>query len=312
MVADLSQELSYELVNGPGQSFVFGAGTPYIVNDLATSPGEIRVNDTLAPREDGINFGRDRFGGQLLTFTVVIDEPPYVVEPVPIGRARFDVPGPLDAYRALKRAWRADDVRSSSGAVSTLRMRRGGRVTRVYGRPRRAAPHPERERAGWITVDCEFQCKDDLYYGDFEHSNEVSIVPPEAGGYRTPVLDPWVSIGTSFAPGVVTIDGDEAAWLCFKINGPIVRPVIEVVGHWAIGLNLALRDNEWVGIDARPWSRGIRSIYGANLGGVLLPGSPRLSDVRLKPGPYEIVLRGQDETGTATMSVAWRESYLSQ
>ena len=311
MVADLSQELSYELISGDS-SLVIGAGTQYIVDDLDISPGEIRVNDTAAPREDGVNFGRDRFGGQLITFSIIINEPPYVVEPYPIGKARFDVPGPLEPYAALRRAWRADAVRNTSGAVSTLRMRRGGRVRRVFGRPRRAVPAPEKARAGWISVECEFQCKDDLFYEDFEHSNQVTIVPPEAGGYLTPVLDPWVSIGTSFAPGVVHIGGDDPAWLCFKINGPIVRPVVEVVGHWAIGLNLSLRDGEWVGIDARPWSRGIRSIYGANLGGVLVPGSPRLSDVRLNPGSYEIVLRGTDETGTASMSVAWRESYLSQ
>jgi hypothetical protein len=296
VVADLTKELSYDL-----DGFVFGEGTDYIVEDFEIDPGDIRTNDTDTPRADGVRFGRDLFAGQLLTFEIVINEDPF-----PISQ-----PGPLTQQAALTKAWRADEVRSQSGAVSMLRLRRGGRIRRVYGRPRRRKPAPEKNRYGWVSMTCDFQCIDDVFYGDSEHSNTVSIVPPQAGGLIFPFTFPWSSVGISYSPGVLTVGGDLPAWMCFMIRGPIVRPVVEVVGHWAIGLNLVLQENEWVGIDPRPWSRGVRTSSGANLGGALLPGSPRLSDVRLAPGTYEIVLRGTSAEGTASMTTAWRESYAS-
>lgn len=295
-IGDLTQELSYDL-----DGFVFGEGTDYVVDDFQIDPGETRTNDTDQPRGDGVRFGRDLFTGQVLTFQIVINESPYPC----------DQPGPLTQQAALTSAWRANKVRSQPGATTILRLRRGGRIRRAYGRPRRRLPSAEKDLHGWVGMTCDFQCIDDLWYADSEHSNTVSIVPPQAGGLIFPFTFPWSSVGISYSPGVITVGGDEPAWMCFLIRGPITRPVVEVVGHWAIGLNVTLRAGEYIAVDPRPWSRGVRTSNGANLAGALVPGSPRLSDVRLDRSTYEIVLRGQDETGTASMSVAWRESFAS-
>jgi hypothetical protein len=299
-VAELTRELSYELLSG-SDSFVFGEGTGFIVEDLEFTPGELRRTRTPEPRGDGDRHGRDTFGGNLLTFKLVVDQSPYP----------FDVPGPLLGQDQFSSAWRANSVRSQPGGVSVLRMRRGGRVRRAYGRPGRWKPDPERDRYGWVGITAEFECRDDLFYSDAERINSVSIVPPDAGGYMFPFTWPWGSVGVSYAPGVITVGGNEPAWMCFLIRGPITRPTIDVVGEWAATLDLSLAAGEWVSVDSRPWSRAVRNSGGAYISGSLTPGSPALSELRLKPGRHEVVLRGTDGTGTASMSTAWRDSWSS-
>lgn len=302
-IADLTEELSYELLDRFGNSLVFGGDTSgFIVEDIEDSEVDIRDNDSERPREDGVDFGVDFFNGQVLTFKIVVDKNPYP----------FTEPGPLDPFAKLRRAWRAADVRSRSGEVCTLRMRKGGRIRRVYGRPRRFSPTSERDRWGWQTALCDFKCSDDLFYGDNEVTNTVTIVPPPAGGYEVPVTFPWGSDGIAYAPGVVHIDGDEPAWPTFKIIGPINNPIIDCVGHWKIGLSINLLAGQSIGVDPRPWSRGVRRENGLNVANAMTAGSPTLQELRLPPGGYEIVLRGQDNTGTAQMITAWRPTYTSR
>jgi hypothetical protein len=280
--------------------FVFGDTTPWVATNIDYGVADIITNDTPAPRQDGMTYGRDFVSGPSMLFdiTVIPDYPLY-------GNGVEAT----DLWGKFKSKWRSDKVRATPGAMSVLRMSRNGRTRRVYGRARRCAPQPEKDVNGWWIGTAEFQASDDYFYSDAERTNTVSIVPPGAGGYVVPVLDPWTSIGVSYAPGVCHVNGDDPAWMCFMVRGPIERPVIEVVGKWAIGLNVTLREGEWIGIDPRPWSRGVRTSSGFDLGGSLLPGSPVLSQVRLDPGTYEIVLRGYDATGTASMTTAWRETY---
>lgn len=289
-------ELAYELDG----DFVFGSETPWLVTDLDYGVPDAETNDTPAPRADGMLFGRDFLRGPVLSFNVVVT-PDY---PVPGHGVEA-----TDLWGQFRSRWRATSVRSTPGAMSVLRMSRGGRIRRVYGRTRHCAAVSERTAGGWWKGTADFQCADDYFYSDQEHTNSVTIVPPQAGGYRIPPDDPWTSIGVSYSPGVIHIDGTDPAWMTFMIRGPIQRPVVEVVGHWAIGLNVILHEGEWIGIDSRPWQRGVRTSSGVDLGGALLPGSPVLSAVKLAPGAYEVVLRGVDETGTASMTAAWRETY---
>ena len=289
-------ELCYELDG----EFVFGEGTPFVVTNLDYGSPEITINDTPAPRSDGLLFGRDWVRGPEMMFSLA------VVPPWPTFGNGIEA---TDLWGEFKSQWRADKVRATPGAVQTLRMSRNGRIRRVYGRTRKIAPTPERDANGWWMGAASFQCMTDYFYGDEERTNSVTLVPPTAGGYFVPPDDPWTSIGVSYEPGVVHIGGTDPAWMTFLIRGPIIRPVIEIVGHWASGLNLVLHPGEWVGIDSRPWQRGVRTSAGIDIAGALLPGSPVLSAVKLDPGSYEIVLRGTDETGTATMTTAWRETY---
>jgi hypothetical protein len=293
-VAELP-ELGYEL-----DGFVFGMDTPWVVENIDYGVADSIENDTAAPRQDGTLYGRDYLGGPELLLSV------SVIPDYPIPGNGIEA---TDLWGQFKSKWRASDVRGTPGAMSVLRLSRNGRTRRIYGRSRKCAAQPEKDVNGWWIGTASFKASDDFFYSDSEITNTVSIVPPGAGGYLVPPDDPWSSIGVSYAPGVVHIGGTDPAWMTFMIRGPIQRPVIEVVGEWAIGLNLTLREDEWVGIDSRPWQRGVRTSSGADLGGALLPGSPVLSRVRLAPGSHEVVLRGTDPTGTASMTAAWRETY---
>ena len=293
-VAELP-ELGYEL-----DGFVFGMGTPWVVENIDYGVADSIENDTPSPRQDGTLFGRDYLGGPELLLSV------SVIPDYPVMGNGIEA---TDLWGQFKSKWLSSDVRSTPGAMSVLRLSRNGRTRRVYGRSRKCAASPEKDVNGWWIGTASFKASDDFFYSDSEITNTVSIVPPGAGGYLVPPDDPWSSIGVSYAPGVVHIGGTDPAWMTFMIRGPIQRPVIEVVGEWAIGLNLTLRQDEWVGIDSRPWQRGVRTSSGADLGGALLPGSPVLSRVRLSPGSHEVVLRGTDPTGTASMTAAWRETY---
>lgn len=288
-------ELSYEL-----DGFFFGSSTPWVVTNLDYGVPSIQTNDIPAPRADGILFGRDWLTGPVFNFSVAVI-PDY---PVPGNGVEA-----TDLWGQFRSKWRSSAVRATPGAMSVLRMSRGGRIRRVYGRTRQCAARPEYDATGWWLGTADFQASDDYFYSDAEHTNTVTIVPPTAGGYLVPPDDPWSSIGVSYEPGVIHVGGTDPAWMTFMIRGPITRPVIEIVGHYALGLNLTLHPGEWVGIDSRPWQRGVRTSAGIDLGGALLPGSPVLSAVKLDPGSYEVVLRGTDETGTASMTAAWRETY---
>lgn len=289
-------ELAYELDG----EWVFGAGTPWVVTNLDYGVADIDNHDTPAPRSDGYLFGRDFMRGPQFLFDVA------VIPDYPVHGNGIEA---TDLWGQFKHKWRSSKVRATPGATSMLRMSRNGRIRRVYGRTRRCQAQPEYDANGWWIGTAEWQCMDDFFYSDEERTNTVEIVPPQAGGYFVPPNDPWSSIGVSYAPGVVNIGGTEPAWMTFMIRGPIQRPVIEVVGKWAIGLNLILHPGEWATIDSRPWQRGVRTSAGIDMGGALLPGSPVLSAVKLDPGSYEIVVRGTDETGTASMTTAWRETY---
>jgi len=289
-------ELSYELDG----EFFFGSSTPFLVTDVDYGGASATTNDTIAPRADGMLFGRDFVAGPEMTFSVA------VVPEYPIFGNGVEA---TDLWGQFKARWRADKVRATPGATSFLRMSRNGRIRRVYGRTRKCVPQPEFSSNGWWLGTATFQAMDDYFYSDEERTNSVTIVPPTAGGYLVPPDDPWTSIGVSYEPGVIHVAGTDPAWMTFMIRGPIMRPVIEVVGHWAIGLNVTLFEGEWIGIDSRPWQRGVRSSAGIDLGGALLPGSPVLSAVKLDPGSYEVVLRGTSAAGTASMTAAWRETY---
>lgn len=295
-------ELGYELDGDTPNGFVFGSNTPYVVTNIDYGYPDIQVNDIPAPRADGLLFGRDFVGGPqfLLDVAIIPDYPTF-------GNS-VDA---TDMWGKFKSRWRNDKARLTPGYASLLRLSRGGRVRRVYGRTRQVSARPEKDANGWWIGTAAWQAMDDYWYSDEERTNSIAIVPPQAGGYLTPPDDPWTSIGTSYEPGVVHIGGTDPAWMTFMFRGPITRPVVEIVGHWAIGLNITLREGEWVGIDPRPWSRGVRTSAGVDLGGALLPGSPVLSAVKLDPGSYELVYRGTDETGTATMTTAWRETFSS-
>lgn len=285
-------DLSYEL-----DGFTFGSDTDVLVLDLEVGPADIISNDASLPMQDGLRFGRDYRAGRVLTFEMI----------VMLGTG----PDALDALARLETAWLADTVRATPGAVTILSLTRGGRTRRVYGRPRRFALAPERDRFGWLSATADFQCLDHLFYGDAELVTTVGMASPSVGGLVGPLIGPIDA--ESFAEGIldVFVGGTVPGWPTIRINGPIVDPTIELVGQWSAKLNVTLASDQYVTIDTTPWNRAVRRSDGANMAGKFTAASQRVSHMRVPPGRQQFILRGLDPTGSAHADVHIREAFPS-
>lgn len=275
------------------------AQTKVMIEDITFNAPDITTMDRQLPRSDGIRFGRDYRGGRTIAFDMHVFGSS--------GGQGFEI---LDE---LTQAWYGDNVRTSPGAVQTLRIRAGHRpARRVYGRGRRLAPAPLRTSAtGWSPVTAEFKTIDHYYYDDQEKTNTVSIVPEQGGGLLAPLAAPLSTLGVSYAPGEILVEGTSACWPVYVIKGPIKLPTVEVVGEYRITLGIGVAFDELLVIDTRPWTRGVRMGNGTSVAGALTPASALLRNARLAPGTHEIILSGLDETGTSSLTVAWRDVYVS-
>lgn len=286
-------DLVYDL-----DGFTFGgsfAETGILVRDFDPGSADITNNDNPLPMQDGIRFGRDYRGGRVLTFDVLV----------------MDGTGPdaQDQFGDLASAWDADTVRATPGAVSVLRMTRGGRTRRVYGRPRRFAPLAERAEFGWFGALMDFQAVDNIFYGDSELSTTIGMSAPSVGGLIGPLIGPIDAESAGEGVQTLFVGGNKPGWLGMRIQGPIVDPIVEVVGSWKIKMNITLASDDWVTIDPTPWNRAVRRRNGGNLAGAFTSDSQRLSQMRIPPGAQQILLRGIDPTGSASVQTFIREAY---
>lgn len=285
--------------------FEFGgayAETGFLVHDMDPGTAEIVTGDAGFPRQDGTRFGRDYRSGRTITFNIVV-LPEHGEDGTGVEAQ--------DRFGTLASAWLADEVRATPGAVSVLRLTRGGRTRRVYGRPRRFMPAPERARFGWWSADADFACVDHLFYGDAELTTTIGMVEPSVGGLVGPLVGPIDAESAGEGLETMFVGGTQPAWLKLVIHGPIVDPVVEVTGLWSIKLLTTLPSDGWIEIDPSPWNRVVRRHDGANMAGTFTYGSRRLSQMRIPPGQQQIVLRGIDPTNTAYVQAFAREAYAS-
>jgi len=278
---------------------LIGPGTPYVVTSIAAGgkpAGE--VGDKPRPREDGDVFGRDPLRGRLIPIELTIDTDSYLACQA--------------AWAALSTVWDAERVRDAPGAVIPLRIRQFDGATRtVFGRPNRIDPaNEELMDLGRLDVVLDFRCGDHKFYSE-ERTTTVGIVPPPSGGLQFPLTFPLATTGRAEGVGAIIVAGDVAAWVAVTPRGPITTPVAVVAGQWEAQLDLALTAGQYVTVDPQPWSRRVRRDGFANVSGKLTQSSPYLSEMRVPPGTHDVLLRGIDATGTASMTVAWRDAHLT-
>lgn len=283
----------------PGAEFVFGpiASGNYLLEPPDLGETTFETQDVQLPGEDGLRRGVDTQGGRTVTFEMGVDR---------VDAAQAWAAG-LNAMAELSEAWNGDAVRKYPGATATLRTRNAGRTSVIYGRPRRFAPTPARfDRRGYASVVCDFSANDFLYYDDVEQFVDLSLVPPAAGGLEAPLASPLSTVAQSVEPGAITVGGHTPTWPVITIYGPVSRPVVTITGVFTVVLDETLAYDQWVTVDARPWARTVTRNDGANL--TLTPTSTPLSRLRLPLGAHEVVFRGEDQTGTASMRFAWRDA----
>ncbi|WP_329105518.1 hypothetical protein OG792_32850 [Micromonospora sp. NBC_01699] len=283
----------------PGTSITWGTAASPIVNMSAPALGDaaLRADDDDRPRSDGRGFGVDFRGGTTISFDLGVFGPDEAT-------ARRTV-------AELARAWRADAVRTVPGAVAELRVRYAGRERVTYGRPRRFAVIETYAADGIFAVVADFDTVDDLWYSPEDNWRTVTLAPPAGGGLTGLLASPLTTTGNSDRSIGVTIGGELPAWSVLEVHGPITNPVVEIVGLWRVELNTTIAYDRTVWVDTRPWRRLVEINGGGSLAGSLTRGSVRLGASAIPPGPYELALRGTDETGTAFLRFAWRETFTT-
>lgn len=277
-------------------AITFGPADLDVVNMTAPSIGdtEIQTDDSGRPRSDGRAFGLDFRGARTIAFDLGV-----------LGDTEVEV---RDNLAALATAWRADEVRSKPGAVAEMRVRYAGRERATFGRPRRFAHSDEDFRQGFIPVVADFDSGDDLWYSISEEAVTASLGAETGGGLEGPLASPLSTTASSDRSVFLRVNGDLPAWPVITITGPISNPEVEIIGEWKMTLATNIAEGQTVVIDTRPWSRSVLR-DGASIAGHLTRSSVRLANAGIRPGTHEVAFRGTSSTGTATVSVAWRDSF---
>lgn len=250
-----------------------------IVQPGGFDPGvaEWRVQDQDNPSGDGVVFGRDLLSGPTWAFTFLTNE--------------YTAPDALDSLEAMAGLWLDNANRSVPGAVSVLRYNIGGRIRRVYGRPRRWSATVTPGLWGGVTpAVADFKCVDALHYDDELRTLQFGIVP---------------------GSGVIaSVGGSASAPFVATIHGPITNPWVAGPG-WRFDFLTTLSSSQSLIVDTRPWAKTVLRQDGVSLAGTLTHDSTALSDARLLPSSAELTFGGVDTTHTATCSVSWRPTYRS-
>lgn len=287
-------ELSYAAAAPhPGAALLFGppsSGYTMTAMPAITSP-EVVTDDDNVPRGDGRRFGQDFLGGTSIALEVSVN--------------KTNEDDNRRALGALRRAWRADAVRSTPGAFATLKAHTG-RYT--YGRPRQLTAIDKFAHLGRSDVVMSFDTVDDLWYGP-QQSARVRFVPDPGGGFVFPLVSPFTTSATSDRSQVFTVEGDMPTWPIIDIAGPHSAVDVELLGVWRQRYPLTVPEGKVLRIDTRPWVRSAR-LNGANAGAATRESS-RLSEMSIPPGRHELALRGSSPTGTSSATVYWRPAYTT-
>lgn len=283
----------WQLDSGP----VFGDGiVRYIVEGYSIGESEADNGADPNSREDGRRFGYDYFAGRTITIDLAV--------------SAEDEATAQSAYNELRSWWHRKAIRHTAGATSTLRYARAGRHRRVFGRGRKFLPNHDLDYKGLIKVTATFDTDGPEFYSDVLNHAHTTLVPPESQvGFTVPYTMPLTFVGESFTQGEFTVGGSEDAPLILRINGPIANPSVTLVDHFDVELRGTLAADDWVEIN--PLERTVLSRFGVNWAGEFTADSQHLPDIALPPGPAQVVLRGTDNTGTASLDTYWYDTFAA-
>ena len=289
----MSGSLTYQ-----GVSFLFGSGTPYSITGFVRGVAETRDQDRDNVRGDGRRFGLDLKSGPTHELSLLVQGDGRT------GPEREAALGPL--LGAIERVWDAAPLRSRSNDLAYLRV--GERA--CVGRPRTVAPDDSGRWDGVAEIGVTFEAADALWYGQ-EEVTVVRFVPPASGGLTFPAEAPFTfDSGPTMRNASVQVGGEVATWPVFEISGPVTNPEVDIIGVGRLIFRTTLAYDQTLRVDTRPWARWVKR-DGAALPGALSPTGSRLSDVSLRPGTYQVLLRGYDPTGTAELRVSTWAAYIN-
>lgn len=214
----------------------------------------------------------------------------------------------LDHIAALAAAWRPAALDRPATLVP-LRYRLAGRWRRVYGRPGQFSdPDAAYLDQGEAEALGAFRLLDPLHYDDTETAVDMGIVPASSALLKFPATPPfvWRTAGGETSR-FAEVGGDSSTPVRIVFRGPVTRPWVRV-GGVRVELTGTLAYDQTVTVDSRLLT--VTRQNGASAAALLAPRT-RLADLRLAPGRHEVTFGGTDETGTASVTVAWRDAWRS-
>lgn len=261
-----------------------------------------RVDDSAAPRMDGIYFGQDFADPGDIEITVAVE----AAGVIDTAARRALVAAQVATFT---KAWDAAEARSKPGALVELHA---GELGIFEGRPRGLEWDRTDYASGFLRGRARF-IRDSLvsYPPESEgggwHSATLQLVPSQVGGLKAPLKAPLRTSAESTRAAPLEVGGDAEAWPVLDLAGPIQSDAqLLVHGRWRLYLNRPLNQFQTAQIDTRP---GRRATY---LNGVpvqlLDPRSSLLAECSLLPGSNTLSLRGSSIEGTASVTARWRNT----
>jgi hypothetical protein len=210
-------------------------------------------------------------------------------------------PSPLSVQVQASIAWLNAGGAVISSAAGPLTTLPAGTWTFL---PASGAP-----ASGAVTADPRLVYAGSPAAADVVYLDDTAFIE-NIGGIAPPVTPPVVLGGTSDTANAAAVPGGgqagaRQAWPVITFTGPVTNPQL---AYPATGQYMRLQTTLPAGvtatIDTRPWQRTILRSDGASIAGTLR-GNP-LRDMALQPGTTPVRFSGQDATGTARCTVAWR------
>lgn len=270
----------------------FGDGHPVYLSRVDTPGIAWRDQDIVNPVGANVFFGRD------------------YADPKPWG-LDFTITGttPAEAaenYFALANAWAAQHIRNNPGAEVPLDFNMHGTARRIYGRPRELKLDDATDLFVLETIKAKatFQPSSAEMVDGVARTKTMTMTPGAAGGFTFPVVFPFTTTRGGTRQGIITDGGGLTPThdVQVTIHGPVGKALASGPG-WEFGLTKSLAHDRSITLDAR--RQTILWDTGASAAGLITAGT-RLDDITIPPGPSELTFKGEDQSGTSTLTVTWR------
>lgn len=282
--------------------YMMGAAHPVFATQLEVMAGKARLQDQDNPYGPTRIFGRDTRAAGTMSFEFSLGE----------RSGQNPGSGVLDVLEELAEAWDPGDdeaggVGRTPGAVVPLRYMIGGRIRRVYGRPRNFAySASENITAGNVLATAEFDRQDLYHYSDTLGQVDLQMRQQPTGWVTLPAVWPVISVISATRQGLLTTESKVAAVPeDVTFYGPVINPSL-THSDWKIGLEAVIPYDGFVRINPRQGT--VLNQAGASLAGQLTRET-FLPDIRIRPGVQDLTFTGADPTATSRAVVRWRTAY---
>lgn len=270
----------------------FGPGHPVYLSRVDTPGIAWRDQDIINPVGANVFFGRDYPDPKPWGFDITItgDTPAEAAE----------------NYFALANAWAAQHIRDTPGAELALDFNMHGTARRIYGRARDLKPDDATDLFVLETIKAKatFQPSSAAMVDGVARVLPMTMTPGAAGGFTFPVVFPLSTTRGGTRQGIISDGGGLTPThdVQVEIHGPVGKARASGPG-WEFGLTNSLPYDRSIILDAR--RQTILWDNGASAAGLITAGT-RLDDITIPPGQSELTFKGEDQTGTSTLTVTWR------